>query len=87
MLFMRCPNHLARSRPDVQRLFRAFELTHEHGVLPVAGGYMDQTAAGMHAFGILKAERVAICKENEERAERERKRQEFMAGRQGLRRG
>lgn len=79
----RCPGRLVEGRRDVQRVF--WHLQQEE--LPSAGGLADQAATFIEARRIYQHERGVIDRERAEKEERERIRQQKLAGKKGTVRG
>ena len=79
----RCPGKLVEGRSDVQRTF--WHLQQEE--LPSAGGLADQAGTFLEARRIYQHERGVIDRERAEKEERERIRQQKLAGRAGTIRG
>ena len=66
----RCPS--AHNSPEIAEAVQSYHLL-EPGVLPAAGGWVDQTEAFAAVVQILNAERAAIDRERDERSKNLRK--------------
>jgi len=80
----RCPGKLLDAHADGRRIGEAFNLCvqyQQHGIMPVAGGMMDQTQAFLSMLRVFQHEHGLIARDKAEQADKDRRRQEARARR------
>ena len=67
----RCPGKLTERAPEVRAAFWACRQYEDHGLLPSAGGLLEQTSGFVDYLHVYQQERGLIEKERQEKAKRE----------------
>ena len=66
----RCPTHTINSIPrNTREVFRAYRLFKDHGILPVLGGFYDQSAGFLASLELCEAAGRRIIERDNEHVE------------------